>query len=93
MLRGGRDKRAAALAGDDQASLTEYLHRVPHGLVGNAVLLREGTFGGQLVLDLADLDPGRDVIGDLDVGEVGTQRVYHRHGDQRRRTASCLNLS
>jgi hypothetical protein len=86
------DKSAAALAGDDQAPLTENLHRVPHGLVGNAVLLRKRALGRKLVLDLADLDPGRDVISDLDVGEVGTQRVYHRHVDQRRRTASCLNL-
>jgi hypothetical protein len=32
------------------------------------------------------------VVSDLDVGEVGTQRVYHRHVDERRRSASCINL-
>jgi hypothetical protein len=31
------------------------------------------------VADLADLDPRRDVIGHLDVGEVGAERVYHGH--------------
>ena len=92
MLSGGSDKRAAALAGDDQAPIAKHLHSVPDRLVGDAVLLRERALSGQLVLDLANLDPGRDVIGNLDVGEVGTQRVYSGHIDQRRRTASCLNL-
>ena len=92
LLGGGSDERAAALAGDDQAPLAQYLHRVPDSLVGDAVFLSQGALGRQLVLDLTKFDPGRDVVSDLDVGEVGTQRVYHRHVDERRRSASCINL-
>ena len=92
LLNGGSDERSAALAGDDQAALAQYLHRVPDSLVGDAVLLSQRALGRQLVLDLAYFDPGRDLVSDLDVGEVGTQRVYHRHVDERRRSASCLNL-
>ena len=93
MMSSGSDESAATLAGDDQPALAQNLHGVPDSLVGHAVLLREGALGGQLVLDLAYFDPGRDVVGDLDVGEVGAERVYHRHVDQRRRSASCVNLS
>jgi len=75
----GCDEGAPALAGDDQAALTQNLHRVPDGLVSDAILLRQGALGWKLVADLADLDPRRDVIGHLDISEVGAEWVYHWH--------------
>ena len=77
--RGGSYEGAAALAGDDEAALAQHLHGVPDGLVGNAVLFRQGALRRQLVADLADFDPGRDVIGDLDVGEVWAEWIDLGH--------------
>jgi hypothetical protein len=76
---GSDDEGSAALPGDDQAAVPQHLHGVPDRLVRDFVLLGQGALGGQLVGDLADLDPGRDVVGDLDVGEIRPERVYHRH--------------
>jgi hypothetical protein len=76
---GGSDEGAPALPGDDEAALAQDLHRVPHCLIGDAVLLRERALGWQLVLDLADFDPARDVVRYLDIGEVGPERVNNRH--------------
>jgi len=67
------------LPGDDQSALAKHLHRVANGLIRDAILFRQRALGGQLVADFADLDPRRDVIGDLNVGEVRPERVYHRH--------------
>src|SRR5215467_10828239 len=92
MLGGRSDERSAALPGDDQAAFPQDLHRVPDGLIRHAVLLSERSLSWEFVLDLAYLDPGGDVVRDLDIREVRTQRVYHRHADQRRRSASCVNL-
>src|SRR5262245_15694814 len=93
LLGDGSDERSAALPGDDQAALPQDLHRVPDGLIRHAVFFGQGALGRKLVLDLTQLDPGRDVVCDLDIREVRTQRVYHRHADQRRRSTSCVNLS
>ncbi len=78
-MRGWRDEGAAALAGDDQPALAQNLHRVPDRLVRDAVLLSQSALGRELVLDLADFDPGREMVGDLDIREVGTEWIYHRH--------------
>ena len=73
------DERATALPGNDQPSLAQHLHRVPNRLVCDAVLLSKRALSRQLVLDLADLDPRRDVIRDLHVGKVRAKRVNDRH--------------
>src|SRR5262249_30398621 len=71
---------AAALPGDDQASLAQYLHGVPDGLVGHAELLRERALGGQLVRELADLDSRGDDVGHLNIGGlIPAKRVDLAH--------------
>ena len=69
------NERAPALPGNDEPAVAKHLHRMPDGLVGNAVFLGECALGGQFVADVADLYPGRYVVGYLDVGEVGAERI------------------
>jgi len=53
---------------DDDPSFTQQRHRVPHGGVGDSVLLGETPLAGELQLDLALSDPPLDIVRDLDVG-------------------------
>ena len=48
-------------------------------LVCHLVLLSQRPLGRQLVLELADFDPGGNVISDLDISEVGSHRVDKWH--------------
>lgn len=53
---------------DDDASLTQHCHRVPHGGVGDLVLVGEAPLARELELDLALGDPPVDIVRDLDIG-------------------------
>jgi len=53
---------------DDDPSLTQHRHRVPHRGVGDLVLFGETPLAGELQLDLALSDPPLDIVRDLDVG-------------------------
>ena len=59
----------------DQALLTQDLHRVSHGDVGNAVFVRQCSLGGKLPGDLASLDPARNVVRHLDVGMLTSEGI------------------
>ena len=53
---------------DDDASLAQDRHRVPHGGIGDLVLFGEAALAGELQLDLALGDPSLDVVRYLDIG-------------------------
>ena len=53
---------------DDDPSLTQHRHRVPHGGVRDFVLFGETPLAGELQLDLALPDPPLDIVRDLDIG-------------------------
>ena len=57
-----------AVHGDDDASLAQDRHRVPHGGVGDLVLFGEAALAGKLQFDLALGDPPLDIVCDLDIG-------------------------
>jgi len=51
---------------------------MPDRLVGDAILPGQIPLGGQLVGDFASLDAHGDVVRHLDIGEIGSQRIYRR---------------
>ena len=64
----GSHEGAPAVHRDDDASLAQYRHGVPHGGVGDLVLVGEAPLAGEFQLDLALGDPPLDVVRDLKVG-------------------------
>ena len=63
---------------DDDPPVPQYRHRVPHGGVGDLVLLGEAALAGELQFDLAPGDPPLNVVRDLNIGifsPVGINRA------------------
>jgi hypothetical protein len=78
--RFGGDEGSLALQGDDEAAFAQELHRAADGLVCHLVLLGKRQFSRKPVPELPDLDPGREVVGDLRVGVFRVaERVYVSH--------------
>jgi hypothetical protein len=77
---GWRDESAPALAGDNQAAIAQHLHRVPEGLVCDAVFFGQRSLRWQFVREFADLNPGRNAISHLHIGEIHVaERINQRH--------------
>lgn len=75
LLEGCGDEGSAAVDADDQSAFAQHRHGVADGDIGDAVLLGERAFRGELAGNLAGLDPPGDVLGDLDVGMIAPVRV------------------
>ena len=63
------------MCGEDDPSLAEYCHRVPHGGVGHPVFFGEAPLAGELRGDLALGDPPLDIVRDLDVGILSPKGI------------------
>jgi hypothetical protein len=90
-----RNERATPLPGDDQPALAKYLHGAPDRLVGDAVLLGQIAFGGQLVGDFPGFDAHGYGVRHLVIGEIGPKRIHWRrtHVIKVCTSPSCLNTS
>jgi hypothetical protein len=62
------DVRPPAVNRDDNLAVAQYRHGVPHGGVGDSVLLGETALAGKLRRDLALFDPPLNVVRNLYIG-------------------------
>jgi hypothetical protein len=80
------DVRSAAVDRDDNLAVAQYRHGVPHGGVGDPVLLGEAPLAGEFRRDLALFDPSLDVVRNLDIGifrSKGIDRTSAHVGNSR----------
>jgi hypothetical protein len=62
------DVRPAAMDCDDNLAVAQYRHGVPHGGVGNSVLLGKAPLAGKLRRNLALCDPPLNIVRNLHIG-------------------------
>jgi hypothetical protein len=80
---------------DDDSTLAQDRHSVPHGGVGDSVLFGEASFAGKLGRDLALGDPTLDVVRNLNIGIFRTKGINRTssHAVTIRCSLSCCNVS
>ena len=65
---------------NDDSSLAQQCHRVPHGGVRDPVLIGEAPLTGKLARDLTLGDPPLHVVRNLDVGICSPKRINRTRG-------------
>jgi hypothetical protein len=86
---------APAVNGDDDSSLAQQCHCVPHGGVCDPVFLGEAPLAGEFPRDLALGDPPLDVVRYLDIGIFGPKGINRTRGHKINLgcSLSCQNTS
>jgi hypothetical protein len=69
-----------AVDGDDDSSLAQHRHRVPHGRVRDPVFLGEAPLTGKFPRDLALGNPPLDIVRDLNIGIFGPEGINRTRG-------------